>query len=128
MRIHFLSLLACTLTFVLPSASQADDVADLARLTALRQQYPHDVDHALARAQLLARLGDDEAALDDLREAVTLAPDYEDVWRVPYTILSRQENDAAQHERRQLLDEAAQRFPDSSWWRITAPAASPRRS
>jgi len=114
---RILPLLACLLVLVFSAEALANDEAMLADLTSLRQQYPHDVDHALARGQLLARLGKDEAALLDLRDATTLAPDYEDAWRVRYRILSRQNGDEARRELEKLLDDVSQRFPDSSWWR-----------
>lgn len=110
-------LLACVLMLVFSGTARADDDTALANLTQLRQEYPLDVDHALARAQLLARLGEDEAALQDLRDAVVLAPDYEDVWRVRYALLLRQHSDSARRERDEVLDTVSQRFPDSQWWR-----------
>lgn len=91
--------------------------AELDTLNKLRQEYPHDVDYALARAQLLARHGRDHEALDDLRDARLLAPDYEDVWRVQFRLLSRQQDESAQLERETLLRKAAIRFPHASWWR-----------
>lgn len=113
---RIIPLLACLSALIFSASALASDDAMLAELTALRQQYPHDVDHALARGQLLARLGKDEAALLDLRDATTLAPDYEDTWRVRYAILSRQDGDEARSELEELLDNVSQRFPDSNWW------------
>ena len=110
-------LLTCLFALTFSTIALADDEAKLAQLTELRQQYPHDVDHALARGQLLARLGKDDAALRDLREATALAPDYEDAWRVRYRVLSRQTSDAAKRELEELLGEAARRFPTSNWWK-----------
>lgn len=94
-------------------------------LDALREEYPHDVDYALARAQVLARQGRDREALDDLRQAAALAPEYEEVWEFRYTLLSRQPAEKVQLERDAVLREAAARFPRASWWRSTeeVPAA-----
>ena len=114
---RIIPLLACLFALAFSTIAVADDEATLAQLTDLRQQYPRDVDHALARGQLLARLGRDEAALLDLREATALAPDYEDAWRVRYRVLSRQTSDAAKRELEELLGEAARRFPTSNWWK-----------
>lgn len=114
---RIIPLLAFVLALAMPAIAVADDEARLAELTSLRQQYPHDVDHALARGQLLARLGRDNAALLDLRDATALAPDYEDAWRVRYSVLSRQDGDEAKREFVELLDDVSQRFPDSDWWR-----------
>ena len=79
---RIIPLLACLFAVAFSTIAVADDAATLAELNALRQQYPQDVDHALARGQLLARLGKDNDALLDLRDATALAPDYEDAWRV----------------------------------------------
>jgi len=87
-------------------------------LTRLQKAYPHDVDYLLARAQILARLGRDHEALDDLRSATDLAPDYEDVWRLQYSLLLRQPGDGTKEERVAVSHQASQLFPDSSWWRV----------
>ena len=121
-----LPLVACALMLVFCGTTRADDDAALAHLTQLRQEYPLDVDHALARAQLLARLGEDAAALQDLRDAVVLAPDYEDVWRVRYALLLRQDSEATQHELDELRAIVAQRFPDSQWWQQPATVEQPQ--
>ncbi len=85
-------------------------------LDQLRKRHPMDVDYALARAQILARLGRDADALDDLRNAVELAPDYEEVWQLRYTLLSRQRSEEARLEYDALLGEVSLRFPDATWW------------
>lgn len=107
-----------------PLPAAADDDDRLAELNLLRERFPQDVDHALARAQLLARNGDDAAALDDLRDAARLAPDYEDVWRIRYRLLLRQDDDAAKLELREVRQQAARRFPESSWWQESGDAES----
>ncbi len=92
----------------------------LVTLSTLRQRHPNDVDYALARAQTLVRQGRDEDALDELRQAAILAPGYEDVLRLQYTVLSRQGDDGARREREALVQEAATRFPDARWWQSEA--------
>lgn len=92
----------------------------LTTVNQLREAYPHDVDYALVRAQILARQGRDNEALDDLREAVTLAPDYEEVWRLRYTLLSSQEDESARRERDVIVRQAQVRFPYASWWHTAA--------
>lgn len=89
----------------------------LALLDTLRDEFPFDVDYALGRAQILAELGRDDDALRELRAAVILAPDYEDVWILRYRLLGRQDSAAARNETAAVRSEAAQKFPDSSWWR-----------
>jgi YaiO family outer membrane protein len=74
----------------------------LAEFDALRRDFPGDVDYALGRAQMLARSG--------------LAPDYEDVWRLRYSLLLRQPQAANAAERMAVQQAAAARFPESTWW------------
>ena len=126
MPVRILLIVTGLLLWAAPVPVCADDATRLAELNDLRERYPHDVDHALARAQLFARLGNDDAALHDLREASDLAPDYEDVWRVRYTVLARQNGDAARAEQQQVVVEAARRFPESLWWRAGVPEQQPR--
>jgi YaiO family outer membrane protein len=107
------------------SPADASDEEQLAELTVLREQYPHDVDHALARGQLLARIGENDAALEDLREASRLAPDYEDVWRVYAAVLMRENDEASRMELQAVVAESARRFPESSWWQNAVLADEP---
>jgi YaiO family outer membrane protein len=93
-----------------------DPTRSLALLDALRDEFPFDVDYALGRAQVLAELERDEEALQELRAAAVLAPEYEDVWQLRYRLLGRQESTAARSERAAIRSDAAQRFPESSWW------------
>lgn len=88
----------------------------LRELDELRQEYPADVDYALARARLLGQMQRDEEALQELRVATALAPSYEEVWKLRFDILSRQSDLEAQSERDTLRLEAADQFPKSTWW------------
>jgi YaiO family outer membrane protein len=92
----------------------------LAVLDALRSEFPRDVDYAFGRAQLLVELGRDGEALDELRAATLLAPDYEDVWKLRLRLLARMEDSANRGERERVRRDAAERFPDATWW-IAAP-------
>ena len=92
--------------------------AALADLNALRAEHPYDVDHALARARLFAQQGNDRDALIDLRQGVALAPEYEEVWRLRYQILSRQQDERSQLELEAVRLDAANRFPNASWWQL----------
>ena len=87
-------------------------------LDLLRATYPEDVDHALARAQLLARQGNDQDVLIDLRQGVALAPQYEEVWRLRHQLLLRQQDERSLVELEAVRSEAANRFPDASWWQV----------
>lgn len=100
------------------------DLAEaLAELDDLRSDYPNDVDYALARAQVLAGLERNDEALEELREATRLAPDYEDIWKLRDRLLGLQN---AADERLALRKDAALRFPDSGWWR-SQPPTDPHR-
>lgn len=94
--------------------------AALSDLDALRQEHPYDVDYALARGRIFARQGRDAEALDDLRQAALLAPDYEAVWKLRYSVLARQQDEPSLRERETVQFEAAARFPRASWWREPA--------
>lgn len=96
-----------------------DNDAAMEALSELHRQYPQDVDYLFARAQLLARQERDREALDDLRQAVALAPDYEDVWKLRHKVLSRQYDEVAQFELQALLRDVAVHFPRADWWRTT---------
>lgn len=95
-----------------------EHAAALVEISKLRTEYPHDVDYALARAQVLVRLERDADALEELRTAAVLAPDYETVWKLRYTLLSRRDDAAAAAELARIRSTAARRFPGSDWWRL----------
>lgn len=90
--------------------------AALQELTALRKEFPLDVDYALARAQILIQLHRDDEALHELSQAAELAPDYEDVWKLRFVVLARQTGARATAEYEAVQKEAAERFPDAIWW------------
>jgi len=90
--------------------------AALAILDELRQQYPNDVDYSFARAQALASMGRDREAIAELRIASSLAPDYEDVWRLHYAILAAQTDKHDRTALEELRQAAAERFPLATWW------------
>ncbi|MGI9270130.1 MAG: YaiO family outer membrane beta-barrel protein [Woeseiaceae bacterium] len=104
-------------------SQQARDLANsgeldqaLKILNQLRASYPHDIDYALARAQVFARQGRDAEALDDLREALIIDPEYEDVWRLRYRLMSKQRGNDAGRQLETFSQLAATRFPDATWW------------
>lgn len=96
---------------------EAGDVdTALGMLKQLRVEHPNDVDYVLLHAQILIRQGDDVPALEELRIATQLAPDYEEPWRLRHLLLSRS-NDDVGVELATVVNEASDRFPDASWWR-----------
>jgi YaiO family outer membrane protein len=95
----------------------------LAEYDRLLAASPSNADYLLGRAQVLAWQRRDREALADLSRARTLASDYEAVWQLEAAVLARSPTGDGELER--LRAEAAQRFPDSSWWRVAqAPAPS----
>ena len=88
----------------------------LAGFSELRRSYANNVDYVLGRAQALERLGRDREALEELDEALMLAPDYEDVWRLKHVLLSRQRSKEDRRQLETLRKTAAVRFPRSAWW------------
>ena len=96
--------------------------AALAAIDTLRADYPDDVDYAFARAQVLIRLGRKGEAADELDTAIAMAPDYEDVWRTRYNLLTSQDDDT---EVEAFRLRAARQFPAANWWRASGAASSP---
>ncbi|MDJ0709619.1 MAG: YaiO family outer membrane beta-barrel protein [Woeseiaceae bacterium] len=96
--------------------------AALAALDTLRAEHPEDVDYAFARAQVLIRLGRDDDAIEQLAVATTLAPEYEAVWRTRFNLLARRQESGEIDE---IRLQAAERFPQSTWWREPEPEYQP---
>ena len=74
---------------------------------------------------MLGHLDRDTEALEELRLARQIAPDYEAVWILEDSLLARQSNPATVGEREALRNEAAIRFPRSSRWQTTATKSGP---
>ena len=91
--------------------------AALEHFEALREEYPWDADYSLGRAQALRLLGHDIAALAELEETTRLAPDYEDAWRLRYSILAQRSHEADHEELLAVRERASEQFPLASWWR-----------
>jgi len=98
-------------------------VAALNVVDSLRSDFPNDVDYRLARAQLLIRLQRESEALEDLAIATELAPDYEDVWRLRYSLLRSNSNPELSNQQAAIYQEVGERFPNATWWR--APSETP---
>mgnify|MGYP003641884509 CR=1 FL=1 len=89
-----------------------------AMLDELQAQYPNDVDYMLLRAQIYAQQGRIEPALSELRTATSIAPRYEDLWRLRYALLRDARTDDFKDEQLLVATRAAQLFPDATWWRV----------
>lgn len=94
--------------------------AALAEFDSLLSSHPDDADYSLGRAQMLARLGRDAEALEETARGLSLATDYEDVWRLRLQLAERGTSTALAE---QVRVEAAARYPDAVWWQrsIEAP-------
>jgi YaiO family outer membrane protein len=78
----------------------------------------------LGRAQMQARLGQDEAAVATAEDALRLAPDYEDVWQLRLRLAERTGDAAAVAA---LRAQVAARFPDATWWHAAPTPVEYRR-
>jgi len=67
--------------------------AALWEFTRLREEYPDNVDYALARALVLSQLQRDDEALAEFDAAIELAPDYKDLYTLRARLLARQPAD-----------------------------------
>jgi YaiO family outer membrane protein len=96
----------------------------LAEFDALLALHPENADYLLGRAQMLARLGQDAAAIETTERASSLAPDYEEVWELRLRLAERVDDDAVTTALRQDI---AIRFPNASWWQRPAAATEHTR-
>ncbi len=85
----------------------------LAHYEILSSQHPDNVDWLLGQAQMLVRLERAGEALAVAERARSLAPQYEDVWRVQLTALEQLGEYPAIDA---FLVEAQQAFPESGWY------------
>lgn len=92
--------------------------ASLAEYDALLSAFPDNVDFILEGARVQAWAGRDQEALANLHRARELAPNYEAVWQLQYEILLRA---GSAEERTEFRENAAERFPEATWWREPAP-------
>jgi len=103
------------------AAAQAGDfewaLQEFAKLT---QEEPGNVDYLFAYGQALFWSNDVRRSIPILKQARTLAPDYEDVWKLEYRALDIQ----ARNQSRSSVDEfrqlAAERFPNAKWYLETS--------
>lgn len=94
-----------------------EPAAALRDFSALATRYPDNVDYAFGRAQALARLGRPRDASNELVRGIALAPDYEALWRLRWSLVTAHPRIFNADELDALRDDAQRRFPDSLWWR-----------
>lgn len=95
--------------------------AALADYDDLLSRFPDNVDYVFGRAQVLGWLGRDREALAVIDRAIELAPDYEALWRLKFSLVERLGDDNLEEFR----DSAAGRFPNSGWWQRAVPFSPP---
>ena len=93
-----------------------DTETALQMLDRLRREYPDDVDYMLLRAQIFAKQGRDDLALSELRIATSIAPHYEDPWRLRHALLNRAGNERYTLERIDVAEHVQLKFPNADWW------------
>jgi YaiO family outer membrane protein len=81
----------------------------------LIEDYPQDVDYSLGRAQVLSWRGNTGEALEELERAKQLAPDYEAIWQLQFSLLARQHTADSQATLDTLRPDAQARFPGAQW-------------
>lgn len=126
LRILMVSALLCGFCYAPSSSAQISEVTEVLRggdaesallmLDQLRVSHPEDVDYILLRAQIYAQQGFDDRALDELRIATSVAPDYEDPWRLRFSLLAHATGDRYVTERHKVAGQVRSRFPDAKWW------------
>jgi len=99
-----------------------DPRAALAAYDGLLADYPDNVDYVYGRALALRQLGRESEALQAVRRAARLAPDYEAVRRLELRLARGRLPEAEVHA---LTAEASERFPGAGWWRIDTRADVP---
>jgi YaiO family outer membrane protein len=87
----------------------------LSEYEGLIQDFPIDVDYSLGRAQVLSWLGRTGDALEEIERARHLAPDYEAVWQLQFSILQHQQTADSERTLAALIPEAQRRFPEGRW-------------
>ncbi|MDZ7770862.1 MAG: YaiO family outer membrane beta-barrel protein [Woeseiaceae bacterium] len=96
-----------------------EPAAALQDFSALAARYPENVDYALGQAQALARLGRTRDANEELVRGIALAPDYEALWRIRFSLVAAHPQIFDNDELETLRDDARQRFPSATWWQRT---------
>jgi len=102
------------------AAAQAGDfewaLQEYAKLT---QEEPDNVDYLFGYGQALFWSNDVRRSIPILEQARTLAPDYEDVWKLEYRARVTATHNSSSESLEQFRQMAAERFPSAEWYRET---------
>ncbi len=95
----------------------------LAAYQALLDRDPGNVDFLLGQSQVLVWMGRADEALPVLSRARTLAPEYEEIWRVELNARIAAASSIPENEQAAAFAEEAQaRFPNADWASYQAPS------
>ncbi len=95
--------------------------AALAEYEVLLDAAPDNVDYLLGRSQVLVWMGRPQEALPILSRARTLAPGYEELWRLELNARIAASDPDAGRQIVAFADQARTRFPDAEWARYEPP-------
>ena len=87
---------------------------------------PNNSDYLLARANTYEWMGDRSQALDDLKRAREISPEYKQVWRTEIKLLVRAGDQESRKQAVTLVELADIRFPEEEWEGLLArPVVNP---
>lgn len=81
----------------------------------LLQNDPGNTDYMLGSAQVFLWQGKPDAALEILESALSLSPDYQDLWRLQLQALQASNKPGSHEKAMELADQAELRFPGADW-------------
>ncbi len=99
-----------------------DYTGALASFEQLLDTAPSNVDYLLGKSQVLVWMGNPEEALPLLERARTLAPDYEELWRLELNARIAAGDELPDADLLAFADAARARFPDADWARYEPPS------
>lgn len=81
----------------------------------LLKENPNNADYLLARANTLEWMGNHKEALQVLKNARQVSPEYSEIWRTEIAYLRKQNSPSANDQIITLIDEAKLKFPEENW-------------
>ncbi len=107
-------------------ARSGDYVRAVALYTTMIIESPGNVDYWFGLAQTQFWSGDVRGSLETLANTRSIAPHYEDVWKLELQILDSQGGGAAGRKAQELRVAAEDQFPGASWIYKGAPVRRPK--